>query len=298
MKKLSLLAVASLFVAALVTGCGGGGSSSAPGVPGLPKQGKDRVIITWSGPGHSMKPNMQVRSHDTVQTSPIQIGTANNYPNSESFDFLSGQEQADITVTVVDPQGSPVPEPTPTLSAGDPSLVTTDTRYMTASSTLNSGTTTLTASFPDGNSGSIAVLSYPSLATACYGNGFRDSAEGWSYATGQPVAVTDPSQADVSMQGDTRCTPPFQGPGYTLEFPNGYELLSTSGIFSGVTSVGTFVSAGTSLDVPTFLNEGAPIIIFKTSTGLFVKWWIRAADGADAVVGETLVSDTNGNFAY
>jgi len=220
--------------------------------------------------------------------------------------------QAALSVTVTDASGNPVVEPSPTVTIANPSAATYDPTHGFVNAGAAPTISTLTASFPDGSSGSLPLYVYGHFALACPADTLYKTnpiSEGISFASGAPVFVTAPAAADVYLTGPG-CDPAFaSGTQAFLTFPNGYEAFGASVPVGSITSALPFTSAGTAVlagAVEADVSSTAATYVFKTSTGLYVKWRLdeTGCDGsltnceAGATAGGIFsLSDATGAFA-
>jgi hypothetical protein len=277
---------AALLVAlvTLLCGCGGGGSGSSGATPQ-----QIAVLMTWTGVTHS-----------TTQQflEPIELGVTSDPGTIQAHDAQATNAQVQVSVF---PQ-----------SAGPAKLQIADTTVATIDKDLfvhanaAPGVTVLTASVRSGVSMSSYVLVYPRIAIACGATQPPESAPGYAFSSGTPVAVTTPQQADIYLVGPA-CPGAFHYPRPIITVTRQIALIPKSEPIS-------LVKPGPPLQTSTwgfsiFSNQQQPMngFAFKSASSRNVKFqvtrWCAGTNNLNCGYNEYLtgiyqISDTSGNWAY
>jgi hypothetical protein len=276
-------------LAAVISGCGGSASSSAPYTPPL------SLSIGWTGVTHS--------SGALGGREPIEIGVQGATGTIQKGDNAATLAQLVVSITPqsAGPASFKIADPT---IAGFKTLGTS----LYVQSTGKAGTTMLTVSIPKGLTATLPILVYPRVAFACAPSSFSQppqSAPGYAFDTGQPVAVDKLSAADASLVGPG-CPGLFHTPSPFINIVRQIARIGTGFPISRVPSGQPTGSASWPFRI--FEPQGTTTgFVFATPAGRDVKFQVTAyCEGSkpancgpyEYIEGLYLVSDSNGKWAY
>lgn len=320
MKRFSI-SLLTLGAVAVLAACGGGGASAPP--TSAPQSHK--VSFTATALGSDSGTDVAVRKHTdtTCPNNPTSIALQAIPPSAPTGNWSIWESGSEVAAVEYDANCNVISS-APTYSLANTSIASTTfpswyAGYVTAAPSggvnlagLEPGTTTLTATFPDTTTASVAADVYATAGVGCDGENVydgttsRESSVAWSASLGYAVipnpgtfcggTSTDAPQAAVDMQVS----------GASISFPYGYDIVSTSSsppggpsALAGITSCSGFTSQGTLMPMPA-AGTYIQVIEFMTSTaGVCVKLapQVQAVGGPD-FLGYYVVSNSSGVFAY
>jgi hypothetical protein len=273
-----LFAVFLLALITTVTDCGGGGTSSPAPVPTttIAPSAQKHIVFVIHGPGQStLSSSANLRrvltTGNALSQEPVEIArnVCTDQSNACNLSAVQhdGATSAYIIPKVVDANGSPVPEPAPTVSvASNIADVTTPSplpsnvpQVLVTSNTATQGATSATFTYPDVTA-SVPINVYDKLGLTSLGKLFDPyGAIGYAYGTGSAVAVTSTSGADIAVDANGNLLTPYGAVSFTSDTP-------ISSILNGTTSfTGTPI---TTIPVSTIVANPAQYAIFLAKTGV------------------------------
>jgi hypothetical protein len=316
-----LIALAALFAATALAACGGGGGSSPAPTPiataTVAPSSQKHIVFVIHGPGQStLSSSANLRrvlsTGNALSQEPVEI--ARNVCTDQStacgLSVLqhNGATSAYVIPKVVDANGSPVPEPAPTVSVASsiadittPSpLPSNSPQVLITSNTSTQGATSATFTYPD-VSGSVPINVLDNLGLVSIPATDAYSAVGYTYASGSAVATSTASAGDIGVDASGNILFPYGAVAFSSDTP-------LSSILNGPTSfTGTPI---TSIPIPTIQANVFQYAIFlaKTSQAAVylklrtISMQCQSYGGSGAACGNALftglaeVSDSTGTF--
>lgn len=314
MKRFALPLSALLIVA--LAACGGGSSSSAP-----PKANNPVSFTTSSGSiTDAMHRSATLRREASgscgAATSPIVTQALGS-----NFAPTAGESwQAYWAIATATELNSACQSETttPTWTTAGDGIVSLTTQSINGSAVASpgpnsvnivgttAGQTTLTATFPDGTTGTVPVDSYATLIISCGQQGqWYGATSGWSATAGNV------SSGVQGMCGTTYTSPSATADVYSegtdgnVDFPDGYQIVENTvngaapspNDIASITSCSSFTSQGTTYQPDQNRTYPEILIVWKNSNNTCVK--MLATDvGIGTIGGLYEVSDSSGHFAY
>jgi hypothetical protein len=308
------ISIVGLALAAVVAGCGGGGSSGGvvPGATPTPAA-KVTYALRWTGVTHSSTSSVARSAGSSLRhaldvtsvSEPIELAVSHG---AGSLIDGSGATGGVLQVVAVTSGGSPAP-------AVDPSQVTIANTALAVSTPLpapsaspaagvplnvaainsaaTTGSTTLTATMPDGSTPTTAVDVYGAFTMECPLQ-HPDSVQAYKVVGHAIVTATGASDGDVYVTGTPACTDTSTS-AIMVHFPYGYETFAESTPFSTIATALPFTSAGTTITGATIrslvTNPTSPSggFIFGTASGDYVKVRFSQAGSGNSGGTETFV---------
>ena len=315
-----ILCLAALTLAA----CGNGSSSPIPN-PGMISTPKPVVQFVVSSLGSATQAWRKAASASSCSATvpPVALQAEANYsppPGSSSAALIGNQIAAteyDSACNVISTSATYTIGSTAIATSSAPAWANIPSPAPGAInvSGVGPGTTPITATFPDKTTANLTADVYGQLGISCAGGTYYlggtpavYAEAGWSASSGYAFNVNacgmtfGTPATGLDMQEDPG--------GNAIDFPYGYDVLQSGNtghdptLLSGITDCSSFTSQGTVLQLNPYAVPLPPmpfLILFKTSTGACVKWYLQmqsADNGSPSWVGLYAVSDSAGKFAY